>query len=146
MRLLRTGISLSNVEVSSVRLRWGLVSFALLSCPFPSHAEAIPAEGQAPAATFKAETRAVDVDIVVLDSHGEPVKGLHREDFAITENGASQTATFFEEHPAETAQANAAANVLLIEYVEYTQRRSGLCPEAGCGLSEENGGGKRVSL
>ncbi len=98
-----------------MRLRWGLVSFALLSCPFPSHAQAIPAEGQAPAATFKAETRAVDVDIVVLDSHGEPVKGLHREDFAITENGASQTATFFEEHPAETAQANAAANVLLID-------------------------------
>ena len=98
-----------------MHLRWGLVSFALLSCPFPSHAQTIPAEGQAPAATFKAETRAVDVDIVVLDSHGEPVKGLHREDFAITENGASQTATFFEEHPAETAQANAAANVLLID-------------------------------
>jgi VWFA-related protein len=101
--------------VSSVHLRWGLVQLALLSCtlPFLFHSHAVAAEGQAP--TFKAETRAVEVDVVVLDNRGEPVKGLRKEDFVITENGVPQTATFFEEHPSETAQADAAANVLLID-------------------------------
>ncbi|MFL6427110.1 MAG: VWA domain-containing protein, partial [Acidobacteriaceae bacterium] len=98
-----------------MHLRWGLVSFALLSCPFPFHAQTVPAEGQAPAATFKAETRAVAVDIVVLDSHGEPVKGLHKEDFVITENGAPQTANFFEAHPARLDTQDAATDVLLID-------------------------------
>ncbi len=61
-----------------MHLRWGLVSLALLSCTLPFHAQSISAEGQAPAATFKAETRAVDLDVVVLDNHGEPVKGLRK--------------------------------------------------------------------
>jgi VWFA-related protein len=101
--------------VSSVHLRWGLVPLALLSCTFPFHAQTVSPEGQAPAATFKAETRAVEVDVVVLDSRGEPVKGLRREDFVVTEDGSPQTATFFEEHPSETAQSDTAANVLLID-------------------------------
>jgi VWFA-related protein len=100
--------------VSSVHLRWGLVQLALLSCTLPLHSQAAPAEGQAPAATFQAQTRAVEVDVVVLDSHGEPVKGLRKEDFVITEDGTPQTATFFEEHPTETG-TDTATNVLLID-------------------------------
>ncbi len=98
-----------------MHLRWGLIQFALLSCTLPLHAQTVSAEGQAPAATFKTETRAVEVDVVVLDSHGEPVKGLRKEDFAITEDGSPQTATFFEEHPAGTGQPDTATNVLLID-------------------------------
>lgn len=103
-----------------MHLRWGLVSFALLSCTVPFHAQSVSVEGQTPAATFKAETRAVDVDVVVLDNHGEPVKGLRKEDFVVTEDGAPQTATFFEEHASETAHSDAAVNmaatnVLLID-------------------------------
>jgi VWFA-related protein len=101
--------------VSSVHLRWGLVSFALLFSTLPFQAQTVSNEGQAPTPTFKAETRAVDVDVVVLDSHGQPVKGLRKEDFVITEDGTPQAATFFEEHPSETAQSDAAANVLLID-------------------------------
>jgi VWFA-related protein len=96
--------------VSSVHLRWGLVSLALLSCTFPFQAQTVSSEGQAPTPTFKAETRAVDVDVVVLDSHGQPVKGLRREDFVIAEDGTSQTATFFEEHPSETGPSDATAS------------------------------------
>ena len=98
-----------------MHLRWGLFSLALLSCTLPFHAQNLSGEGQAPAATFQAQTRAVEVDVVVLDSHGEPVKGLRKDDFAITEDGTSQTATFFEEHPSGTARSDSAANVLLID-------------------------------
>jgi VWFA-related protein len=101
--------------VSSVHLRRGLVQLALLFCPLPFHAQTVSNEGQAPTATFKAETRAVDVDVIVLDSHGEPVKGLRREDFVVTEDGIPQTPTFFEEHLLETGSPDAAANVLLID-------------------------------
>jgi VWFA-related protein len=101
--------------VSSVHLRWGLVSLALLSCALPFHAQTVSNEGQAPTATFKVESRAVDVDVIVLDNHGQPVKGLRREDFVVTEDGIPQTATFFEEHLSETASPDAAANVLLID-------------------------------
>jgi VWFA-related protein len=98
-----------------VHLRWGLVSLALLSCTLPFHAQSVSPEGQAPATTFKAETRAVDVDVVVLDNHGQPVKGLRREDFVVTEDGSPQTATFFEEHSSGTGETDAVANVLLID-------------------------------
>lgn len=98
-----------------MHLRWGLVSLALLSCTLPFHAQNLSGEGQAPAATFQAQTRAVEVDVVVLDSRGEPVKGLRKDDFAITEDGIPQTATFFEEHPAETGSIDVANCVLLID-------------------------------
>jgi VWFA-related protein len=101
--------------VSSVHLHWGLISLVFLSCTLPFHAQSVSAEGQAPVPTFKAETRAVDVDIVVLDKHGQPVKGLRKEDFVVTEDGSMQTAVFFEEHASETGQPDAAANVLLID-------------------------------
>ena len=101
------------LEVSSVHLRWVLVPLALF-CALPFHAQNDPAKGQAPVATFKAETRAVDLDVVVLGSHGEPVQGLRKEDFQVTEDGSLQTVTFFEEHTAAT-QAAPALNVLLID-------------------------------
>jgi VWFA-related protein len=52
---------------------------------------------------------------VVLDAHGEPVKGLRKVDLVIAEDGSPQTVTFFEEHPTATSQADIAANVLLID-------------------------------
>jgi VWFA-related protein len=98
-----------------VHLRSGLVPLALLCCALPFHAQSVSGEGQAPAATFKAETRAVAVDVVVLDGHGEPVKGLRKEDFLITEDGSPQTVTFFEEHPTATSQPDTVFSVLLID-------------------------------
>jgi VWFA-related protein len=115
--------------VSSVHLRWGLVQLAFLSCTLPFHAQSVSVEGQAPAATFKAETHAVNIDVVVLDSRGEPVKDLRKEDFAITEDGTPQTAAFFEEHTSETAQSNTASNmsatnVLLIDTLNTPKQDS----------------------
>jgi VWFA-related protein len=101
--------------VSSVHLRSGLVPLVLLCWAFPFHAQSVSGESQAPATTFKAVTRAVDVDVVVLDSHGAPVKGLVKEDFLVAEDGSPQTVTFFEAHPTETGQPDNAANVLLID-------------------------------
>jgi hypothetical protein len=85
------------------------------STAWSSRAQNLSSKGLAPAATFQAQTRAVEVDVVVLDSHGDPMKGLHKDDFAITEDGNPQTATFFEEHPAETGGSDVTTCVLLID-------------------------------
>ncbi|MDQ1452392.1 MAG: hypothetical protein QOK38_2258, partial [Acidobacteriaceae bacterium] len=98
-----------------MHLRAGLVQFALLFCVLPFHAQSVSGEGQPPVVTFKAETRAVEVDVVVLDGRGEPVKGLRKEDFLVAEDESPQTVTFFEEHATETNQSEGAANVLLID-------------------------------
>lgn len=96
-----------------MHLRLGLAPLALLFCALPFHAQSVSGEGQLPAPTFKAETRAVELDVVVLDAHGEPVTGLRQDDFLVSEDGSPQRMTFFEEHaagaPADTS------NVLLID-------------------------------
>jgi VWFA-related protein len=48
--------------------------------------------------TFRAETRLVLLDIVVTNAKGEPVPGLQREDFQVTEDGRQQNVSVFEEH------------------------------------------------
>ena len=47
---------------------------------------------------FTANARAVLVDVVVTDSHGNPVSGLRQQDFKLTENGKPKSIVFFEEH------------------------------------------------
>ena len=47
---------------------------------------------------FRANARAVLVDVVVTDSHGNPVSGLRQEDFKLTESGKPESVVFFEEH------------------------------------------------
>jgi VWFA-related protein len=47
---------------------------------------------------FRANARAVLVDVVVTDSHGNLVSGLRQQDFKLTENGKPETIVFFEEH------------------------------------------------
>jgi VWFA-related protein len=49
---------------------------------------ASPQANEQPAvATIHAETRVVQVDVVVTDSHGRPVSGLKKEDFSIRDEG-----------------------------------------------------------
>jgi VWFA-related protein len=48
--------------------------------------------------TFSAVARSVVLDIAVVDASGHPVKGLKQSDFAVSEDGAPQTLTSFEEH------------------------------------------------
>src|ERR1700730_10329567 len=50
------------------------------------------------ASTIKSEVPLVLVDVVITQGKGEPVVGLHREDFQVSEDGRPQTISFFEEH------------------------------------------------
>src|SRR5579872_5161708 len=51
-----------------------------------------------PVSTFESKVRAVLVDVVVIGGKGEPVLGLRKEDFRVTEDGKAQTIFSFEEH------------------------------------------------
>ncbi len=52
---------------------------------------------------FKANARIVVLDVVVTGRNGQPVQGLHKEDFSIAEDGKPQQITSFEEHTAGDA-------------------------------------------
>ena len=51
---------------------------------------------QEPIATFRAGVRAIQIDAVVTDEDGNPVRGLTIDDFEITERGKPQPITTFE--------------------------------------------------
>ncbi len=53
--------------------------------------------------TFSAEVELVTVDAVVLDDRGEPVDGLTRDDFVVTEDGKRQEIVGFEAFGTRTA-------------------------------------------
>jgi VWFA-related protein len=81
-----------------------LFPVAFLSvCTLPVLAQTAPSRDQEPTPVFRANARAVLVDVVVTDSHGNPVTGLHQQDFKLTEDGKPQSVVFFEEHKAEAA-------------------------------------------
>ena len=71
-----------------------LLSFCALQISAQTHA--INELGPDP--VFRANARAVLVDVVVTDSHGNPVPGLRQQDFKLTENGKPESVVFFEEH------------------------------------------------
>jgi len=58
----------------------------------------VPAPDANERPVFKANARAVVVDVVVTGKDGKPVQGLHQEDFQTDEDGHPQHVTFFEEH------------------------------------------------
>jgi VWFA-related protein len=96
-------------------------------------------EGDSGIATIRTYSNLVVVDVVVTDSQGNPVHGLPRDTFALTENGKPQTLRHFEEHSASPvldikvlppprmppglfsnrtpAFANGPVNVLLLDYL-----------------------------
>jgi hypothetical protein len=93
-----------------------IISAALLFSPKTSTAQSAAAASasQAPAAQqtapessapFRAFSRLVVVDAVVTNHAGEPVHGLKREDFHISEDGVEQPITAFEELVSNTQPA-----------------------------------------
>jgi VWFA-related protein len=62
-------------------------------------------EPQDSGATLRINSRAVLVDVIVSDSHGNPVTGLKQDAFSVTEQGKAQTISYFEEHKAGTDPA-----------------------------------------
>lgn len=68
----------------------------------------VPPPAQQPAApvlTLHASSRAVLVDVVVTDAHGQVIHGLKTADFQLVEDGQPQTIASLEEHHAPTAAA-----------------------------------------
>ncbi|HVZ83881.1 MAG TPA: VWA domain-containing protein [Terracidiphilus sp.] len=63
--------------------------------------------GNAQLPVYQANARDVVVDVVVTDSHGEPVTGLHKQDFTLTEDGKPQALDYFEEHTSMALPAGA---------------------------------------
>lgn len=67
---------------------------------------ASPQQAPEPVApTLKTTARLAVVDVVVTDSSGNPVPGLHKEDFQVLEDGKLQTISVFEEHTAKPLAA-----------------------------------------
>ena len=74
-------------------------------------------EPQEPVATFRAGVRAIQIDAVVTDATGNPVRGLTADDFVITEKGKPQPITTFEavdipfeQQPPDLADADVVTN------------------------------------
>ena len=68
------------------------LAFAALAAQTPQSQDA-PQPPQPP--TFRAEASLVRVDVTVVDRHGEPVTTLTADDFAVEEDGVSQTVQSF---------------------------------------------------
>jgi VWFA-related protein len=74
----------------------------------PAQATTAPANAQ-PTVTIKSESRLVVVDVVVTDSHGQPVQNLTRDDFTLLEDGKPQQMKVFENHATPTSKTDTAA-------------------------------------
>lgn len=71
---------------------------ALMGLAVPLVAQTTAPDANTPVSTLRTTSRAVLVDVIVTDSSGEPVTGLGKEAFIVTENGKPQTISFFEEN------------------------------------------------
>ena len=64
--------------------------------------------GAVQAPPLKVATRLVQVNVIVTDKHGDPVTGLAKDDFSLTDSGKPQTISYFAE---ETNQVLSAATL-----------------------------------
>jgi len=81
-------------------MRWSDCSLCLgLSCflTIPAQAQTASNVNQNQPTTLTVSTKLVVVDIVVTDSTGNAVRGLHAEDFHLSEDGKAQSFVSFEE-------------------------------------------------
>jgi VWFA-related protein len=79
---------------------------AAASAPPPA-TPAPPESTQLPAPTFTTTTRDVVEEVVVRKGNGDPVLGLQKQNFQITEDGKPQSINFFEQHTASAASSAA---------------------------------------
>jgi VWFA-related protein len=77
-------------------LPWAVV-LALTIAGANAHGTPAQNEETGSAPVFPVRSEAVTVDVVVLDSQGNPVKGLTREDFVVKEDGSPQALVAFRE-------------------------------------------------
>jgi VWFA-related protein len=99
------GYRLVTKMAGSISRLHGLIGFfvlVMISCfaqaQTPSAAPAAPVVVASQQPVIKSEVRIVLVDVVVTRPKGEPVGGMRKEDFEVSEDGKAQTVSFFEEH------------------------------------------------
>jgi len=80
-------------------------TFALIGISVPLVSQNPAPDADTPSSTLRINSRAVLVDVIVTDRKGNPVTGLKRDAFTVTEQGKPQGIRYFEEH----AQAPTAA-------------------------------------
>jgi VWFA-related protein len=95
---LRCGLLSLVVASLSVSL-YSQTGVSASASPASTYASTAPANIQANVpANLQAKVRVVVLDVVVTNGKGEPVPGLHKENFELFEEGAAQTIATFEEH------------------------------------------------
>jgi VWFA-related protein len=81
----------------------------VLAAPLLLLAFAKPQTTDSSLSTIHAETRVVQIDVVVVDSHGRPVAGLTKQDFAVTDEGKPRTIDIFNINGAGEAESDQAS-------------------------------------
>lgn len=80
-------------------------TFALISLSMPLVSQTGAPDANTPISTLRINSRAVLVDVIVSDRKGNPVTGLKRDAFTVTEQGKPQGIAYFEEHTQAPASA-----------------------------------------
>src|SRR5271163_2871116 len=84
------------IMIRNLSLRTATASFlALILTIYPTLLNAQQATTDEPSITIRANTRLVEVDVVVVDKAGQAVTGLKPEDFTLEENGKKQKISLF---------------------------------------------------
>lgn len=77
-----------------------------------SHVQQLPAaEGTAANPVFRTTTRLVQVDVVVTDKQGRPIKDLTQSDFTVLQDGKRQQVRVFESHTEGSTAPNGGSAV-----------------------------------
>jgi VWFA-related protein len=79
-----------------IRLRFIFLALIASAPLLAAQSTPSPQQPQEPVATFRSSVRAIQVDAVVTDQEGNPVRGLTEDDFEIVEKGKPQAITTFE--------------------------------------------------
>lgn len=94
-------------------------SFLCLCATTMAHSQAVtvppapPATEPQSSVTLHQTVNNVLIDVVVSDTHGQPVKGLAKTQFQVLENGVPQQISFFEEHQSAPPAASPAHTLQL---------------------------------
>ena len=70
-----------------------LIALPLLTAAV--HAQTTPAQPAPPVTTLRSTTRLIQVNVIVHDKHGQPVRDLTRQNFTVLDNGKPQQVSIF---------------------------------------------------
>lgn len=70
--------------------------------------------------TFRTSTRLVEVSVVVTDRSGNPLRGLTRQDFAVTDSGRPQEIAFFEPIGTAASRVSSTRGVSFMARAEFS--------------------------